>query len=235
MKGREAVFANIRKSLRLREDDRARREAVAARLKHHPRGIVPARGQKPARERLALFVQMAEAAKTSISILGTKEEIPSAVAAYLRSKNLPQSIRHGEDERLALIPWAKQPALEVTKGASDGNQLVSVSYSFGAVAETGTLVMVSGPGNPTTLNFLPDHHLVIVDERDIAGDYETIWDRIRERFGANEMPRAVNWITGPSRSGDIEQTHLLGAHGPRSLHVLVVRSSENSPRPESAA
>src|SRR5690606_29190384 len=100
----------------------------------------------------------------------------------------------------------------------------SVSYSFGAVAESGTLVMLSGADNPTTLNFLPDHHLVVVDEKDIAGDYETVWDQIRKRFGAKEMPRAVNWITGPSRSGDIEQTHLLGAHGPRSLHVLVVRS-----------
>jgi L-lactate dehydrogenase complex protein LldG len=151
--------------------------------------------------------------------------VPAAVADYLRSKNLPQSIRRGDDERLSLIPWAMQRALEVTTGASDGAQLASVSYSFGAVAESGTLVMLSGRDNPTTLNFLPDHHVVVVDERDIAGDYETVWDKIRERFGENKMPRVVNWISGPSRSGDIEQTHLLGAHGPRSLHVLVVRSS----------
>ncbi|MBX3548683.1 MAG: lactate utilization protein C [Xanthobacteraceae bacterium] len=225
MTGRDAIFATIKKSLRVAGDDRARREIVAARLEKHPRGIIPARGQKPKAERTELFRQMVEHAKASIVMLDSKDDVPAAVAAYLRSKNLPQSIRHGDDERLSLIPWAKERTLEVTKGASDGAQLASVSYSFAGVAESGTLVMLSGADNPTTLNFLPDHHLVVVDERDIAGDYETIWDRLRERFGANAMPRVVNWITGPSRSGDIEQTHLLGAHGPRSLHVLVVRNS----------
>lgn len=224
MKGRDAIFANIRKSLGVSGDDRVRREAAAARIEQHPRGIIPARGSKPDAERLEVFRQMVESAKATIVILDRTDDIPAAVAAYLRSKNLPQSIRHGDDERLSLIPWAKERTLEVTKGASDGAQLASVSYSFGAVAESGTLVMLSGADNPTTLNFLPDHHLVVVDEKDIAGDYETVWDQIRKRFGAKEMPRAVNWITGPSRSGDIEQTHLLGAHGPRSLHVLVVRS-----------
>lgn len=225
MKGRDAIFATIRKSLGVAGDDRLRREAAAARLAKHPRGVIPARGQRPDGERLALFRQMVEQAKASIAILDRKDDVPAAVAAYLRSKNLPQAIRHGEDERLALIPWARERTLEVTKGASDGAQLASVSYAFGAVAESGTLVMVSGADNPTTLNFLPDHHLVVVDEKDVAGDYETVWDRLRERYGASGMPRVVNWITGPSRSGDIEQTHLLGAHGPRSLHVLVVRSS----------
>jgi len=225
MNGRAAIFANIRKSLRVESDDRVRQETVATRIAGHPRGIIPARGQKPDRERLELFKTMVENAKASIVALDRIDDIPAAVTAYLRGKNLPQSIRYGDDERLSLIPWAKEPTLEITRGASDGAQLASVSWCFAAVAESGTLVMVSGADNPTTLNFLPDHHLVVVDEKDIAGDYETVWDKIRERYGANRMPRAVNWITGPSRSGDIEQTHLLGAHGPRSLHVLMVRNS----------
>jgi len=58
---------------------------------------------------------------------------------------------------------------------------------------------------------------------DIAGDYETVWDRLRARFGAT-LPRVVNWISGPSRSADVEQTIILGAHGPRCLHVLIVES-----------
>jgi L-lactate dehydrogenase complex protein LldG len=225
MKGRDAIFANIKKSLRVSDADGLRRETVAGRLEKHPRGIIPARGQKPPPERLELFKQMVETAKATIAVLESKNDVPAAVAAYLRSKNLPQSIRCGEDERLALIPWAGERHLEVTQGPSDGAQLASISHSFAAVAESGTLVMLSGADNPTTLNFLPDHHLVVVDEKDIAGDYETVWDKVRERFGSTSMPRVVNWITGPSRSGDIEQTHLLGAHGPRSLHVLVVRST----------
>ena len=97
-----------------------------------------------------------------------------------------------------------------------------MSHAFAAVAETGTLVLISGADNPTTLNFLPDVHIVVVDASDIAPDFETVMARLRERFGAGVMPRTVNMITGPSRSADIEQTLILGAHGPRKLHVIVV-------------
>ena len=83
-------------------------------------------------------------------------------------------------------------------------------------------MLTSGPDNPTTLNFLPDTHIVVVDAKDIAGDYEAVWQRLRERFGAGLMPRTVNLITGPSRSADIAQILILGAHGPRRLHVLIV-------------
>ena len=103
-----------------------------------------------------------------------------------------------------------------------GKDLAAVSHAFGAVAESGTLMLVSGADNPTTLNFLPDTHMVVVDAKDVAGDYESLWRRLREKFGDGLMPRTVNLITGPSRSADIEQTLILGAHGPRRLHVMVV-------------
>jgi L-lactate dehydrogenase complex protein LldG len=83
-------------------------------------------------------------------------------------------------------------------------------------------VLLSGPDNPTTIHFLPDTHIVVVRAADIVGDYETVWRRLREKLGPGAMPRLVNLITGPSRSADIEQTLLLGAHGPRALHIVVV-------------
>jgi L-lactate dehydrogenase complex protein LldG len=83
------------------------------------------------------------------------------------------------------------------------------------------VVLISGADNPTTLNFLPDVHIVVVDAADIAGDYETVMTRLRQRFGDGRLPRTVNLITGPSRSADIEQTLILGAHGPRKLHLIV--------------
>ncbi|MEJ1938099.1 LUD domain-containing protein, partial [Nostoc sp. NIES-2111] len=151
--------------------------------------------------------------------------VPQAVAEYLRLANLPARLRRGEDPRLAAMPWG-ETVLEVSTGRSDGNDLVAVTHAFGAAAETGTVVTLSGPDNPTTLNFLPDYAILVVSARDIAGDYEGVWARLRERFGKGVMPRTVNWVTGPSRSGDIEQTLLLGAHGPRSVHVVVVRDDQ---------
>jgi L-lactate dehydrogenase complex protein LldG len=219
---RATVLATIRRSLGVTGNETARRAAIEDRLSLHPRGIVPKRGDRPAPERLKLFQKMVEEAHGTTVALASLEQVPAAVTAYLRSKNLPMSVRRGSDARLAAIPWQNERTLELSTGRSDGSDLVSVSHALGAVAETGTLVLVSGPDNPTTLNFLPDHHLVVVDAKNVAGDYETVWDAIRARFGAGKMPRVVNWITGPSRSADIEQTHLLGAHGPRSLHVLIV-------------
>jgi L-lactate dehydrogenase complex protein LldG len=128
----------------------------------------------------------------------------------------------GDDPRLAAMPW-DETTLALTRGRSEGDDLNAVSHAFAGVAESGTAVMVSGPDNPSTLNFLPDNHVVVVAAKDLAGDYEEVFERIRAAYGKGAMPRTVNFITGPSRSGDIEQTLLLGAHGPRRLHVLVVR------------
>jgi L-lactate dehydrogenase complex protein LldG len=221
MTSRATLFASIRRSLGVSGTEPARRAAVAERLAQHPRGVIPARGQLPDAERVKLFAQMVEAANGSAEILESAADVPAAVAALLRRHNLPLQIRRGEDARLAALPWDRERTLEVTTGASDGHQLASVSHAFAGVAETGTLIMISGQDNPTTLNFLPDTHIVVVDAKDIAGSYESVWQALREKFGA-ALPRAVNMITGPSRSADIAQILILGAHGPRRLHVLIV-------------
>jgi L-lactate dehydrogenase complex protein LldG len=165
---------------------------------------------------------MIAAAAGTVAQVGNATGVPGAVAEFLRRHNLPLSVRHGHDARLAALPWHLEGALEVTIGASDGQQLASVSHAFGAVAETGTLVLTSGRDNPTTLNFLPDNHIVIVDVNDVVGDFETIFAQLRRTFGDRQLSRVVNLITGPSRSADIEQTLILGAHGPRRLHVILV-------------
>ena len=222
MSARDTLFASIRKSLGVTGTEGERRAAVAERLRQHPRGVIPARGQLPPAERVKLFARMVEAANGSAEILNSADQVPAAVAALLRRHNLPMQVRRGNDPRLAALPWDKERQLDVSVGASDGHQLVSVGHAFAGVAETGTLVMTSGTDNPTTLNFLPDTHIVVVDARDIAGDYEAVWQHVREVFGVDALPRAINLITGPSRSADIAQILILGAHGPRRLHVLVV-------------
>jgi len=219
---RSTLFASIRQSLGVTGNEPERRAAVAERLTQHPKGVIPARGQLPQPERVKLFAEMVEAAAGSAEILPDASHVPAAVAALLRKHNLPMQVRRGDDPRLAALPWGNERTLEVSTGPSDGHQLASVSHAFAGVAETGTLIMASGPDNPTTLNFLPDTHIVVVDAKDIAGDYEAVWARVREQFGTDSLPRAINMITGPSRSADIAQILILGAHGPRRLHVLVI-------------
>jgi len=222
MTPRELILATIRRSLGVTGTEAPRRLEVAARLDGHPRGVVPERGQLPPAARLDLFVRMVQAAAGTVEHATEPADIPAAVAAFLRGHNLPLAIRHGDDPLLSAVPWGRAGTLEIRRGASDGNDLAAVSHAFGAVAETGTLVLISGADNPTTLNFLPDVHIVVVSASDVASDFETVMARLRERFGTGALPRTVNMITGPSRSADIEQTLILGAHGPRKLHVIVV-------------
>ncbi|WP_029058554.1 LutC/YkgG family protein [Stappia stellulata] len=219
---RRAILAKMRSAMGRKADDIDRKAAVADRLQRSPRGPIPARGQVDGAERTALFRKMAEAVQASVVRVGSREGVPEAVAAYLKSKNLPATVRMGEDPRLSEMPWSAQKHMETLTGRAENADLATVSHALGGVAETGTLMLVSGPDNPTTLNFLPEHHIVVLEEADIAGDYESVWARIRERFGKGVMPRTVNMITGPSRSADIEQTLLLGAHGPRALHIVIV-------------
>jgi len=218
---RTTILASIRRSLGVTGQEAIRRAAVEERLERAPKGVIPARGQIDAAARLALFIEKADYVQSTVQRLASHADIPDAVATYLRENNLPAAIRLGEDPRFAALDWSKT-ALDVSRGPSVGDDLAALSHAEAGVAETGTLVVLSGAENPTTLNFLPDHHLVVVKASDVAGDLESVWPRIRKRYGKGEMPRTVNLITGPSRSGDIEQTILLGAHGPRSLHILVV-------------
>jgi L-lactate dehydrogenase complex protein LldG len=222
MSGRDVIFNSIRAALAVTGREAPRRREVADRLRSHPVGIVPARGQIPPADRVKLFVRMLTAVSGTCDVVASHEEVPAAVGNFLRANNLPLALRRGDDARLASLPWDREPMLEITTGRSDGGQLSAVSHAFAGVAETGTLVLVAGPDNPTTLNFLPDNHVVVLDAADLDGDLETALAKLRDKFQPGLLPRVVNLVTGPSRSADIEQRLILGAHGPRRLHVVIV-------------
>jgi L-lactate dehydrogenase complex protein LldG len=235
MTPREQVFSTIRRSLGVNGLEAPRAAIVAERLARRAPGVLPARAQgKSAAQRVELFIAMAEASAATLSVVAGPHDVPAAVADYLRGHNLAPTVRRGDDPRLSGLPWA-ETALGVSTGRSFGDDESAVSAAFGGVAETGTLVLASGPDNPTTLNFLPDNHIVVLDAADVAATYEDVWTRLRARYGDGLMPRAVNWITGPSRSADIEQILLMGAHGPRRLHIVLIDPAARSAEADGTA
>jgi len=221
MSSRAAVLASIRRSLGVTGDEATRRFEVETRLKQAPPGIVPKRGQGDVAARAAVFKAEAERAQASVVEIEGWAQAPAEVARFLRENNCPATLRMGDDPRLAAAPWS-ETSLEILRGASDGADVNAVSAAFAGVAETGTLALVSGPDNPTTLNFLAENHIVLLPREAIEADYESVFAKLRGIYGKGGAPRTVNFITGPSRSADIEQTLLLGAHGPRRLHIVVV-------------
>jgi L-lactate dehydrogenase complex protein LldG len=220
MTSRDDILSRIRAASEKNRTGDGKDDATAERLKRHPAGVVPA-GPDSVADRRKLFVEKAEAAAASFEVVAPGGEA-GAIAKWLRSHNLPQELRMGSDRRLAAIKWPARGGPLLHHGASDGSNTTALSHAVGGIAETGTLVLTSGPQNPTTLNFLAENHIVVIDEDDIANDHETVWSRLRRRYGVGKMPRTVNMITGPSRSADIEQTLILGAHGPVRLHIVVV-------------
>lgn len=222
MSAKDAILDRIRGAIERSGNHGDRKATVLERLSTPPRGVMPTRGALPERERLDLFRSQAEAVSATVETISSYDALPAAVAGYLRERNLPAIIRMGDDMRLRSAGWQREATLEVLDGATDGNDLAGVSHAFGAIAETGTLALLAGSENPTTINFLPEYHIAVLSADDVVGDMETLWDRLRARYGKGVMTRVVNFVTGPSRSADIEQTILLGAHGPRALHIVIV-------------
>lgn len=221
MSQRDEILSSIRRSQRVGGSRPAiHRQALARHLAEHPRGPAIARTQLDAPGLVDLFVAQAIQASASVQRVASLRDVPGAVAEYLARENLPAEIVMAPDPALDAVAWGDRPLLTIRRGASGGNDLVSVTGAFAALAETGTLMLASGPEHPTTLNFLPETHVVVLRQGQVVAGLEDALDRLRAR--GTVLPRAVNLVTGPSRSADIGQELQMGAHGPRRLHIVLV-------------
>jgi len=178
--------------------------------------------------RLDLFIAMAVEAQATVARVGSFSAVPKAVARYLAAENLPAELVMAPDPSLAAIPWERWPMLQIRCGRAEPEDKVSLTPCHSAIAETGTLMLVSGAQTPTTLNFLPETHIVVVRRDQLVATYEDGLDRLRAELGTDKPPRVINFITGPSRTADIEQHIELGAHGPRRLYIVLVEEDRVS-------
>jgi L-lactate dehydrogenase complex protein LldG len=218
---RSIVLTRIRGALGITKLDRARRAAVIRRLERHPRSTIPAQALLSPADCVSQLAEMLTKQAAEVVRAATPEDVVHAIASYLSSNNLPPRLRVGADLRLAALPWKAAWDISRVYGRAEPSDKASLSRAIVAAAETGTLFLVSGADNPTTLNFLPEVHMVLVKASDIVGSYEEAWNRLRMIYGERTLPRTVNMISGPSRTADIEQTIVRGAHGPRRLYVLI--------------
>ena len=226
MSSREAMLTAIRRGLKrgvLPEDQQA---MLRGRLAAHGRHLIPARSRLPRAGQIALFVANVEKEFGTVALVPDLAAVPGALADYLAAQNLPTDFVMAPHPDLRAIPWSDRPMLNWRVGRAEATDMVSVQHGFAAVAETGTLMLPSAPERPTTLNLLADTAVVVLRASRVVGAYEEAWDLLRaENHDARSggfMPRNIMWVTGPSRSADIEQTLELGAHGPRRLHIVLV-------------
>lgn len=211
MNARDRILGKIRSAQALAGTG-LHTEALASHLAQHPRGPLP----PPADNLLARFIECAIKLSSDVMETHDKMEVPALLAYYLNERNLPASGVCWP--MLDDLPWSAA-GLEIHSRPAKNQDLVGVTGAFCAIAETGTLMMLSGPETPATTSLLPETHVAILDPRRIVATMEDAWDLMRKEY--KQAPRAVNFISGPSRTADIEQTVTLGAHGPYRVLIIL--------------
>jgi L-lactate dehydrogenase complex protein LldG len=144
-------------------------------------------------------------------------EVPAALAAYLDAQGLARDgvVWPGLPE----LDWSAA-GLQLRSGPAGGADLLGVTGCYCAMAETGTLMLLGDNERHGVTSLLPETHVAIVPASSLVWGMEEGWAKLRAERGA--PPRAVNFVSGPSRTGDIEQTLVLGAHGPCRVHLILL-------------
>ena len=185
---------------------------ISSHLLRHPRGPL----SSPPDDLVASF--KGRAIRLSSDVLDTNDriEVPVLLARYLGERQLP--LRGVCWPALAGLPWSTA-GLEMQSRPAREQDMVGVTGAFCAIAETGTLMLLSGAETPATTSLLPETHVAVLDPRRVVATMEDAWDLLRYEY--KQPPRAVNFVSGPSRTADIEQTVTLGAHGPYRVLIIL--------------
>ena len=213
MSARDNILRRVREANRKSGHMPAGSESAVARLRHPVRGPLPSMNWEP----VARFRQRCLAMMSTVDDVGILSEVPAAVARYLRGYQLPEiGVCWPE---FAALDWAGA-GLRIEPRPPVGSDKVGITGTYCALAENGTLMLLSGASSPATTSLLPDTHIAIVPVSRIVSAMEDGWDLLRREHG--KLPRQVNFVSGPSRTADIELTLVLGAHGPIRVHVIIL-------------
>jgi len=213
MSARENILARIRvRRGKPAGQTAAEREAVRSHIQSHPGSARPCMEWEP----VTRFRERALGLASTVDEVDTLAAVPAATARYLKANSLP----------LTAVCWSEFAALDwnaagvdITVREARDTDLVGITGAFCAIAETGTLMTLSGRDTPAAVSLLPETHIAVVRRSRIVRGMEEAWQLMRDEVGT--AARAVNFISGPSRTADIEQTVTLGAHGPYRVHVIL--------------
>ena len=221
---REAILKAVRDACTRSEVAADRKAEFQERLAHAARHPLPMQLPADAADLKERFIDLLSRQSAEIVDVPGAHALPAAIAGYLRRHGLPMRLRCGDDPYLGDLPWQDAPDLARDTGAARDGDTAGLSRAIAGVAETGTLVLASGPANPVTLGFLPETHLVVLHAATIVAAFED--SHALHLAGADALPRTLNLVSGASRTGDIGGHIVMGAHGPRRLAVFLVADND---------
>jgi L-lactate dehydrogenase complex protein LldG len=221
MAERENIFARIREALRVPAPAHGPTDLPTP-ADH--RRVLPKTGAT-LEEQLALFAQNAADLRATFRSLKDAGQLDAELRMMRDSEGWKRAAAH----RGALAERAAQalglPLLLVNDGCAK-HELeqcdVGITECDALVAQTGTVVVTSRTAGGRALSVLPPHHVVVARREQLVADLPAAFALLQARHGAN-YPSMISFITGPSRTGDIERILVLGAHGPKKLTILCLQ------------
>ena len=166
---------------------------------------------------IGAFTERARLANAEVQIIQSEGAITEAIADLLRSKNLPARLCVPEIARE--LSWENAPGLTI-ETAAPGREDTAIAIAQFGIAETGTLAYAAESRAPASWHFRAGFEIAVIHARNILPNMEEL---LRQVKNAGGLPSTLNFVTGPSRTGDIEQTLELGAHGPKALAILILK------------
>lgn len=227
---REKIIARIQEALRSKAprpgshgDDSATTDATPEPPAAHAREWLPLVGNS-IEEQLVLFAKNAAELKAEFHLLGNRDQLKPALAKIRDAEKWQRVATH---DGALCRPAADSLGLPVlaTDNGYDVEQLekcdAGITECDLLVAQTGGVVVTSRGTGGRALTVLPPHHVVIARRDQIVPDLPGAFDWLQKKYSPR-FPSMISFITGPSRTGDIERILVLGAHGPKKLTIFCV-------------
>jgi L-lactate dehydrogenase complex protein LldG len=189
-------------------------ETVRSHIARHERGPLPSIAMH---DPVQHFIKECARLNTTLMEVADLADVPREVARYIAAESL-QSRCVGWQEH-ARLDW-QAVGIEFNNRPATGDDLIGVTGCFCAIGETGTVLLLGAPATPKSAALLPETHICIVKKSRMVATMEDAFALMRSEVG--EPPRATFFVSGPSRTADIEQTIVIGAHGPYRVHVILI-------------
>ena len=186
--------------------------------------LPPVHGDVP--EQVALFARLSDALRTELRECATPEDAANHIATLAGEGNWKRIALHSG--ALIDVVAAKLPSTLELLQTGNGYEKDAMEASDAGlteceslVAQTGSVCITGPSSGGRVLSVLPPHHIVVASRSQIVPDLTAAYEHLAAKY-KDAYPSFISFITGPSRTGDIERILVLGAHGPKRLTVLLL-------------
>ncbi|HMP84909.1 MAG TPA: LUD domain-containing protein [Verrucomicrobiota bacterium] len=218
MSERDNIFARIKEALTHKAHAHHGRNLPSV---EEQRRVMPPVGATR-EEQFALFAKNAGELKATFKWVKDEAELVMELKALAVLEKWQRAATHNSPSAQASAKALALPTI-VTDDGYDKHELekcdVGISECDALIAQTGTVLVTSRSAGGRALSCLPPHHVVIARRDQMVPDLPAAMALVKQKYGGNH-PSMISFITGPSRTGDIERILVLGAHGPKKLTII---------------